>query len=234
MCLEEEQTMFGSMVKSMKDYIGITLKYAPLFIGIVFTVFGLVAANYSYLMVAIGMFIGVPALMYILELVIGLINRVGSKSWSLYVEEAASASADLGFLKGNPVAGAPYMWYPMMTFILSYLFINAVDLYSAYEDKPAVKGKASIGMLISAVSFVVLMYSYSVFSKFSENVYGRIVIFIFTVAFAYGWHKFLKGCSSQEKNIHLDDLYGVKTNIVKVDALATKKVCVAAPSMEGA
>lgn len=218
------------MVKSMKDYIGITLKYAPLFIGIVFTVFGLVAANYSYLMVAIGMFIGVPALMYILELVINIINRVGSKTWSLYVEEAT----DFGFLKGNPIAGAPYMWYPLMTFILSYLFINAADLYGAYEDKPAVKGKASIGMLISAVSFVVLMYSYSVFSKFSENVYGRIVIFIFTMRFAYGWHKFLKGCSSQEKNIHLDDLYGVKTNIVKVDALATKKVCVAAPSMEGA
>lgn len=233
MCLEEEQTMFGSMVKSMKDYIGITLKYAPLFIGIVFTVFGLVAANFSYLMVAIGMFIGVPALMYVMDLVIGLINRVGSKSWSLYIEEAL-IGADYGFLKGNPIAGAPYMWYPLMTFILSYLFINAADLYSAYDDKPAVKGKASIGMLISAVSFAALMYSYSALSKFSENVYGLIVVFIFTVAFAYGWHKFLKGCSSQEKNIHLDDLYGVKTNIVKVDALSTKKVCVAAPTLEGA
>ena len=59
--------MFGSMIKSMKDYIHITLKYAPLFIGIVFAVFGLVAANYSYLMVAVGMFIGVPLVVAILR-----------------------------------------------------------------------------------------------------------------------------------------------------------------------
>lgn len=224
--------MFGSMIKSMKDYIHITLKYAPLFIGIVFVVFGLVAANYSYLMVAVGMYIGVPLVIAILQFLLAGIGKITGKELSLYIEQVAVK--DYGFLKENPLQGTPYMWYPLMTFILSYLFINAADLYSAYEDKPAVKAKASIGMFISAASFLVLMYAYSALSGFPENVYAHVGLFIIIGGFAYGWHKFLKGCSSQEKNIHLDDLYGVKTNIIKVDALATKKVCVAAPSLEGA
>ena len=220
------------MIKSMKDYIYITLKYAPLFIGIIFAVFGLVAANYSYLMVAVGMFIGIPLIVYILDLLLSGVGKITGKDLTLYIEQVATK--DYGFLKENPITGTPYMWYPLMTFILSYLFINAADLYSAYEDKPAVKAKASIGMFISATSFLVLMYMYSALSGFPENVYARIGLFIIICGFAYGWHKFLKGCSSQEKNIHLDDLYGVKTNIIKVDVMATKKICVAAPTLEGA
>ena len=84
----------------MKDYIHITLKYAPLFIGIVFAVFGLVAANYSYLMVAVGMFIGVPLVVAILQFLLAGIGKITGKELSLYIEQVALK--DYGFLKENP------------------------------------------------------------------------------------------------------------------------------------
>jgi hypothetical protein len=223
--------MIGSFIKSTKDFINNAMKYAPLFIGLTLLVFGLITNNLAYLMSFAGMFVIIPIIVYVLYFIFDVLIAKKYPAMRLF-DEAASGNA-YAFIIPSQTDGqavAPFMWYTMIMFFMGYLIINAKALYD-YEVKNISQTKEDtrkirslIGMIASSIVLVCLLSFRSSYMAVPETAVGLVVLGIAAVAFALGWFDFLSSCSSPAKNVHLDDLYGIKTNILTP---SPRKVCVA-------
>lgn len=226
--------MIGSFIKSTKDFINITIKFAPLFIGVALLVFGLISANWPYVLLFIGMFLLTPIIVYILYYLTTLVNFTGKffgKDLGLALWEEGTAYGLLFPTAGDDTpASAPFMWFAMFMFFMSYLFISARGLYnytmkgSVPEKERARKMRAVIGMVAPIILTGAVLAYRSSRGLIMETELGLVVISGAVIYGAYLWNKMLVGCSSHP--VYLDDVYGVKTNIIN-PSLEKKTVCIA-------
>ena len=223
--------MIGSFIKSTKDFINNAMKYAPLFIGLALLVFGLITNNLAYLMSFAGMFLIIPIIVYVLYFVFDVLIAKKYPAFRLF-EEGISGNqyAFIMPLETDGQATAPFMWYAMIMFFMSYLIINGKALYD-YEVKnisqtkeDSRKMRSLIGMIVSSIVLIALLSFRTSYMAVPETAVGLVVLGIAAIAFAFGWFDFLASCSSPAKNVHLDDLYGIKTNILTP---SPRKICVA-------
>lgn len=222
--------MIGSFIKSTKDFINITMKFAPLFIGVTLLVFGLITNNLAYLMSFLGMFIFMPIIVYVLYYIFDMFISKKYPSMLLFDPSADADEFGIMFPKLGEKNSPPYMWYSMIVFFMGYLFINAKDIYDykiknisqAKEDVRKIR--AVIGMIVSILVLLLFLSFRSSTMLIPETQLGLVILGLASIGFAYGWHTFLTGCSSAEKNVHLDDLYSIKTNVV---AVQPRNICIA-------
>ena len=209
-----------------------SMRFAPLFIGVSMLVFGLITNNLTYLMVFIGMAIAIPIVVYILYFVFDGLLAKKFPSMVLFEPDAKNDYYGSMFPAKGDGNLPPYMWYSMITFLMTYLFINALDIYNydvkniSQTKEDARKTKAVVGMIASSIVLIVMLYFRSTYMAVSETPLGQIILALAAGSFAYSWHSFLASCSSPKKNVHLDDLYSVKNNIISAVG-DVKKICVA-------
>jgi hypothetical protein len=209
----------SQFIKSSRDFINITMRFMPLFLAASMIVFGLISANYSMLLVWLGMYVLVPLAVIILAFIAGkirlpLFKDVGDRAYSFFQGVAFSEQG----------TATPYVSNSILVFFFAYLFFNGLSVYQDQEQNPndMTKTKNRIKGVIGMVGSILLLGLVFLFKYrqmgFSEKPVAFIVLFPAIIGLAYGWNDFLRSCASS------NDLYGAVSNKF---APQTSKICVA-------
>ncbi len=194
----------------------------PLFLAVSMLTFSLISANYSMLLVWVGMLVLVPLAVIVLgtigsKLNLPLFKDVSDKRFSFFQGIA---------FKDEGIA-PPYVSNSILVFFFAYLFFNGLSVYQSQEknNNDATKTKNKIKGIIGMAGSILLLFLIFIFKYkkmgFAENIGGFIFLFPAIAGLAYGWNEFLRSCGSS------NDLYGAISNKF---APQTTKICVAKAS----
>ena len=195
------------------------MRFMPLFLATSMLVFSLISANYSMLLVWVGMFVAVPLAVIILDYIASKIRL------PLFNKEQANEFH--GFFQGfgfKETAAPPYVSNAILVFFFAYLFFNGLSVYNDQQknNNDALKTKNTVKAIIGMAGALFLALLILIFKAkyigFSENISAIFILIPAMIGLAYGWNLFLKSCANS------NDLYGAVSNKF---APQTTKICVA-------
>ncbi len=186
----------------------------PLILISICTFFGVALGNLGMIMLVVGQAVIVPAAVYILHIITRLFGDYSMK-----------LSSDLGQLVTSEVYldpkfnVAPSFWISHVVFFLSYLFSNALDVYSLppVTDTPAEewrvenrKARASMIMGVSVFMLIFLVLMRLLVTDL-ETKFGVLVGLASMIPLGYGWYTVAKLAGARKL-----DIFGIVQQMVPV------------------
>lgn len=194
------------------------MRYMPLFLATSMLTFSLITANYSMLLVWVGMFILVPLAVIILG---AITNAIKLPLFKDSADKIHTFFQGFGF---KDAMAPPYVSDSILLFFIAYLFFNGLSVYQDQEKnqnadlktKNSVKGL--IGMIGALFLGILILIFKAKFIGFPENPIAVIILVPAMIGLAYGWNDFLKSCSKS------NNIYSVVSNNFAPQDI---KICVA-------
>ena len=119
----------------------------------------------------------------------------------------------------------------MMAFFYTYLFSNALMLYTIQETSKAPKSaiEARKSQAMSSMILVVVLAVFSLIMRYAtgcETGLGLLLSSALGYSLSHGWYKFMRNCGLGR----LDDLFGISNRILPMQSYETSDPTVCLPS----
>lgn len=204
-----------STIVKIREFIIHGFRILPIVLGSFAFIIGVGHANMAYFFLSVGIALIVPIVNMISNGIFGKIFSYGVPE-ALYKIKAQPASGCSVFGEFANTGDTVSYWLAALVFFVSYMFINAFNLYNrpaqpnAPENKvDARKTQAAMAMAIILL-FGIGMLLYRFFTTTCETVLGLPVSFAVFIPLAYYWYSLLVSCSGDR----LTDLFGVVNRIM--------------------
>jgi hypothetical protein len=187
------------------------LRFFPNTMIVTLLLVGTLTGKLSWIFVSLGGIL-LAALILILQTVMGRAFAVGSVSEGGIPGGAIMEACSLiPIARGAEYSATPSLWMALSAFFATYIFINAVNVYTAAPaNKPndalpvqQRKGVGMISMLATVLLFVFLMIPR--FRTPCETLGGTLFGVSAGITFAWAWWKILDACGSDV----VPDIHGV-------------------------
>jgi hypothetical protein len=175
-----------------KDYILALFNSFPIYIALTSIVFFIGSANIAYMFMAISLILIVPAVVALLRVAVG---AIGFPDW---------------FVKIPATAQNPSYWLTSTVFIISYLFMNAYDLYNkeapekAPTHKVAARKSQAVIAMISILAIGLLLVGVRIYGA-QESIAGVLVGVGAGIGVSYAIYNFMTSCGG----LRIADLFGI-------------------------
>lgn len=199
------------------------LRYFPNTMIVTLLVVGIVTAKLSWIFIALGGLVLAVAVLT-MQYVAGKAFKVGDVAGGMPGVAVLQACSLIPIADGATYSAVPSLWMALSSFFAAYIFMNAINVYTAQSSRPrdAIpvqqrKGIGMISMLASILLFLFLMVPR--FRTSCETLGGTIVGVGLGTVFAWIWWKILDACGSSV----FPDIHGVMLAL-KPGALHTAPV----------
>ena len=210
---------FYEFVATLKDFLHIAFLKFPLIITGTLLVLGLVTVNTAFLWVSFGAIVTAVAV-FIVQLLFSLIYSK-KPEWASYFavpsNEFCNILTTTGKLTGQ-INVSPSYWYSILFFFMSYLFMNALQIYNKPAGSQATaepdtlnnrQFQASMCMglilLVSAIMIIVRM----TYSRGCETLIG-FLLSLGAIGIGIGWFNALVDCGEDRAF----DMFGILGRIM--------------------
>lgn len=112
-------------------------------------------------------------------------------------------------MKGDDYVYTPSLWASLTTFFLTYILVNAVNIYTAKgnsKDVMAIQQRKGIGMI--SIFAIVILFLFMMVARYVTNCekwYGMLFGAVIGAGIAYGWWRLLSACGADV----YPDIHGV-------------------------
>lgn len=218
----------------------------PLALGGTMLIIGLMSANYAILFLLFGFLIFTPITSMVINLFFDFIITIagyGSTSIGGFLSSIFQANrtdmCDLiipfpGTSKLNSSTAVTTTWMSMITFLLSYLLFNAIELLNrspeypptaSDDDKKQIDQGASLRvtqamMSIIMICLLALILFFIRYRSGCETIAGSIITILVFTGFARAWFKMLSSVGDDR----LSDIFGIANRLLTPDAMANAPV----------
>lgn len=116
-------------------------------------------------------------------------------------------------MKGDDYVYTPSLWVALTTFFLTYILVNATNIYTAkgnHKDVMAIQQRKGIGMI--SIFAVVILFLFLMIARYftnCEHIAGMIFGALIGGGIAYGWWHLLSACGADV----YPDIHGVMIGI---------------------
>ena len=216
-----------STVVKIREFIIHGFRILPIVLGSFAFIIGVGHANMAYFFLFVGIALIVPIVNMFSNQLFGWLFSLGVPE-ALYVIKASPTGGCSVFGEFANTGDTVSYWLAALVFFVSYMFINAYNLYNrpaqlnAPENKvDARKTQAAMAMAIILL-FGIGMLLYRFFTTTTcETVLGLPTAFAVFVPLSYYWYKLLVSCSGDR----LTDLFGVVNRIMVEPSAGAGAVC---------
>lgn len=203
-----------STVVKIREFIIHGFRILPIVLGAFAFIIGVGHANMAYFFLAVGIGLIVPIVNMFSNVIFGKLFSFGVPE-ALYKIQAQPAGCSVFGEFANTGDTVSY-WLAALVFFVSYMFINAFNLYNrpAQPNAPESKIEARKTQAAMAMAIILLfgigMLLYRFVKTKCETALGIPVALTVFIPLAYYWYKVLVSCSGDR----LTDLFGVVNRIM--------------------
>lgn len=233
-------SVISPFVCGTRNIISQGFRSLPVILGSTVFVLGMIQGNINLLFFFVGLCILAPVSALVGNIVWELV--FSNTPWWLTVPEvlwklpeATSEVCAIYPTLENAVPQAlnvvPSYWITMMAFFYTYLFSNALMLYTIQETSKAPKSaiEARKSQAMSSMVLVVVLAVLSLIMRYAtgcETGLGLLLSCALGYSLAHGWYKFMRNCGLGR----LDDLFGISNRILPMQSYETSDPTVCLPS----
>ena len=209
----------------------------PIMIFGTFLLLGTFQGNINFILFAVGLGIFAPTVAVIVNILTEFLlktldDTLGADHTYWLIKNGASATLFETMSKEplSPMNSVPTVWMVMTTFIYSYLFLNAYDIYNRaapkWADPVSLNGRktrCAMSMFVICVLFVVTVIGRMAVTH-AESILGLIIGSALGIFTGYVWYNFLRNCGMGQ----FDDIFGITNRLLSREASGNSapKVCV--------
>jgi hypothetical protein len=209
----------------------------PIMIFGTFLLLGTFQGNINFILFAVGLGLFAPTTAVIVNILTEFLlktldDTIGADHTYWLIKNGASATLFETMSKEplSPMNSVPTVWMVMTTFIYSYLFLNAYDIYNRaapkWADPVSLNGRktrCAMSMFIICVLFVVTVIGRMAVTH-AESILGLIIGSALGAYTGYAWYVFLRNCGMGQ----FDDIFGITNRLLSREASGNSapKVCV--------
>jgi hypothetical protein len=229
------------IVKVSRIFVAEAFRTLPILLASTIFLLGFAQGNANYLLFATGFAIVTPFFAWLTNIVTEFVlSKTGLDTgiwngFSSTLTTSASSACLFTARPTGPYSGhvnlTPTYWYTMMIFFLTYLFLNAYDLYNREQSDsaPKVSVDARKGQAIAAMTIVCILgiaLSILRWGTACETVLGMLVGFGIGIGIAQAWFTLVRNCGMGR----LDDLFGISNRILPLQSLENEPPVVCVPN----
>jgi len=213
----------------------------PIMVFGTFLLLGTFQGNLNFILFAVGLGLFAPTTAVIVNILTEFLFKSMDDTFGIdhsywLIKNGASATLFETMSKDplSPINSVPTVWMVMTTFIYSYLFLNAYDIYNRaapkWADPVSLNGRktrSGMSMFIISVLFVITIIGRFAITH-AETILGLIVGSGLGITTGYIWYTFLRNCGMGQ----FDDIFGITNRLLSREASGNSapKVCVPTPN----
>jgi hypothetical protein len=231
-------TTIPTILGDIRSFIVAGHQNFPLAIAGTFLILGLMTANYAMLFILVGFLIITPVLSMILNGIMdSLTTFFPSISSITQIKRNDICDIIIGFpstAQSGMKIGFTSIWLSMMSFIMSYILFNAVELLNIKteypkdvtpEDKEVIDSKASrrtTQAIISIAMIAILMFIILLMRirNGCETIVGGVVTIGIFGTLGFYWYQLLSAVG----NNRLSDIFGIANRLMSPDSMLNAPV----------
>jgi hypothetical protein len=207
------------MSSTIVEMLSGILRLFPNTMAITMFVVGMTTGKIAWILAAIGGILVVIAIGTIQY----LLSKVGLGDSSIPGFDVVEACSLIPPMKDDGYVYTPSLWASLTTFFLTYILVNAVNVYTAppghgsNKDVIGVQQRKGIGIV--SIFAVVILFLFLMAARYytqCEKWYGMIFGAVIGAGIAYGWWRFLGACGADV----FPDIHGMMVGLGPADLRA--------------
>jgi hypothetical protein len=206
----------NTLILAARDHLSTLGSFFPLLVALASLLLFVGSANIAYLFLSIALVLVIPAL-------VGAFNFLGGflpatwPTWLTRIPATAGWLSEAAAAQAQPILSFPSYWMTATVFIITYILMNAADLYNqkpaegaAATGTTARKSQAVIAMITTIIIGLILMYS-RIFAtrQPAESVLGLLLGVGLGIFAASAIYTFMVDCGG----LRVTDLFGIANRL---------------------